>query len=330
MRSATKFVSLAVLCCTASVSLAKGHQPLRLVQSFPLTGVEGRIDHMAVDLVGQRLFVAALGNGSIEIIDLRSGKRVRSLGDFREPQGVEYVPSPARLVVAGGDGSCEILDGTTFRRIRSLRFSSDADNVRYDGRTRRIYVGYGEGALAALDALTGDRLGDIPLRAHPESFQLQSAGPRIFVNVPDVGEVAVLDRIKGSEVGGWKIDGFMANYPMALDEPGHRLFVGCRHPAAVLIFDDRSGRRLAAVPIDGDSDDLFYDEATGRLLASCGAGFIEVLEMGKSGQFTRTSKIPTAPGARTALFVPTLRRLYLGVPHRGSQWAEIRVFEVVG
>jgi DNA-binding beta-propeller fold protein YncE len=330
VKSPTKFVSLAVLCCTASVSLAESNQPLRLIQSISLTGVEGRIDHMAVDLAGQRLFVAALENGSVEVIELRSGKRVRSLGGFREPQGVEFVPSLARLVVASGDGTCEILDGTTLRRVRSLHFSSDADNVRYDGSTRRIYVGYGEGALAVLDALTGDRLGDIPLRAHPESFQLQTAGPRVFVNVPAVGEVAIIDRIKGSEVGRWKIDGFTANYPMALDELGHRLFVGCRHPAAVLVFDDRSGRRLAAVPIEGDSDDLFYDAATGRLLASCGSGFIEVLEMGKSGQFTRTAKVPTAVGARTALFLPTLRRLYLAVPHRGSQRAEIRVFEVVG
>lgn len=330
MKSATTFVSLAVLCCAASVSLAHGNQPLRLIQSISLTGVEGRIDHMAVDLAGQRLFVAALGNGSVEVIALRSGKRVRSLGGFREPQGVEFVPSLERLVVASGDGTCAILHGTTLRRVRSLRLSSDADNVRYDGPTRRIYVGYGEGGLAVLDALSGDLLGDIPLRAHPESFQLQTAGPRVFVNIPDAGEVAIIDRIKGSEIGCWKIDGFTANYPMALDELGHRLFVGCRHPATVLIFDDRSGRRLAAVPIDGDSDDLFYDAATGRLFASCGSGFIEVLELGKSGQFTRTAKIPTAVGARTALFLPTLRRLYLAVPHRGSQRAEIRVFEVVG
>ena len=309
---------------------AQGNQPLRWIQSVPLPEVEGRIDHMAIDVAGQRLFVAALGNGSVEVIDLRTGTRVQSLSGFREPQGVEFVPSPARLVVACGDGACEILDGTTLRPLRSLRLSNDADNVRYDESTRRIYVGYGEGALAALNAVTGEHLGDIPLRAHPESFQLETAGHRVFVNVPDAGEVAIIDRTKGSVIGGWRTEGYTANYPMALDGPGHRVFVGCRHPAAVLIFDDRTGRRLGAVPIDGDSDDLFYDAATGRLFASCGSGFIEVLERGKSGLFTRTAKVPTAGGARTALFVPGLRRLYLAVPHRGSQGAEIRVFEVAG
>ena len=331
MKSATTFVCLAVLCCAASVSLAQGNQPLRLIQSIALTGVEGRIDHMAADPEGQRLFVAGLGNGSVEVIDLRSAKVIRSLRGFREPQGVGFVPLPARLFVANGeDGACEILDGTTYERLRTLRFAGDADNVRYDAATHRVFVGYGEGGLAIVDARTGESLGDIKLSGHPESFQVEAAGHRIFVNLPDAGEVAVIDRTKGSVIDSWKIDGFTDNYPMELDERGHRLFVGCRHPSAVVILDDRSGRRLAAAPIDGDNDDLFYDATTGRLFASCGSGFIDVLEMDRSGKFTRTTKIPTAVGARTALFVPTLRRLYLAIPHRGSQRAEIRVFELVG
>ena len=329
MKSATQFVSLAVLCCTASVSLAQGNQPLRLIQRSPLAGVEGRIDHMAADPEGQRLFVAGLGNGSVEVIDLPSAKRVRSLGGFREPQGIGFIPSPASLFVTNGEnGACAILDGTTYDTLRTLRFSGDADNVRYDAVRRRVYVGYGEGGLAIVDARTGESLGDIKLSGHPESFQLEAAGPRIFVNLPDASEVAVIDRAKGGVIGSWKTDGFTANYTMELDEVGHRLFIGCRHPAAVLIFDDRSGRRLSSVPIDEDNDDLFYDLTTRQLFASCGSGFIDVLRLGTSGQFTRVARIPTAPGARTALYVPKLRRLYLAVPHRGSQRAEIRVYEV--
>ena len=284
---------------------------------------------MAVDLNGQRLFIAGLGNGSVEVIDLHSGKRIRSLRGFREPQGVAFVPVPSRLFVAnGGDGTCDLLDGNTLQRARTLHLSEDADNVRYDDASHRVYVGFGNGALRALDPGTGDSLGDIPLRAHPESFQLATANSRIFVNVPDAGEIAVIDRTKGAVVDSWRTDGFTANYPMELDEVGHRLFVGCRHPAAVLIFDDRSGRRLSTVPIDGDNDDLFYDATTRQLFASCGSGFIDILRAGPSGQFAQVAKIPTALGARTALYVSKLRRLYLAVPHRGRQQAEIRVFEV--
>lgn len=283
---------------------------------------------MAADVAGQRLFVAALGNGSVEVVDLRSAERVRSLSGFREPQGVGFSPSPARLFVAsGGDGTCEVLDGTTFRRLRTLRFSGDADNVRYDAATRRIYLGYGEGALAILDARTGEHLGGLELPAHPESFQMEAGGPRAFVNLPDEGEIAVIDRTKGRVIASWKLEGFTANFPMELDEAGHRLLVGCRRPAAVLVFDDRSGRRLSTVSIDGDVDDLFFDAATRQVLAICGAGFIDVLRMARSGEFSTVARVPTASGGRTALYLPTSRRLYLAVPHRGSQRAEIRVFE---
>lgn len=323
------FVILGLSCCSSGASLAAGHPAVQFVQAVPLDGVEGRIDHMAVDPKGQRLFVAALGNGTVEVIDLRSGRRSTSLRGFDEPQGLAYVASPPRLFVAnGGDGTCEMLNGETFAHLRTLRFAGDADNIRFDAGAGRVLVGHGSGSLALVDAATGDSLGNIALPAHPESFQLESNGSRLFANVPDAGQISVIDRAKGHAVAEWRLEGFAANYPMALDETGYRLFVGCRHPAAVLVFDDRSGRRLSAVPIDEDADDLFYDAATRRLMASCGAGFIDVLGAGRAGRFTVIAKVATARGARTALYSPELRQLYLAVPHRGSQRAEIRVFEV--
>jgi len=299
-----------------------------LVQTIALDGVEGRIDHMALDPNGRRLFVAALGNGTVEVIDLRTGKRVRSLGGFREPQGVGFVTSPPRLFVAnGGDGSCDLLDGGTLARIRKLRLSEDADNIRVDSMAERVYVGHGAGAIRVLDPATGDSLGDIILPAHPESFQLETGGPRGFVNVPDEGEVAIVDRARGRVVGKWTLGRFTANYPMALDEAGHRLYVGCRRPSAVLVFDDRTGRRVANVPIDHDVDDLFYEARTRTLFASCGAGFIDVLEAGARGKLGKVARIVTSAGARTAMYEAETQRLYLAVPHRDSQQAEIRVFE---
>jgi DNA-binding beta-propeller fold protein YncE len=320
---------IGLLCCHVSTSQAGSGQPLRLAQSIPLEGVEGRIDHMAVDLQGGRLFVAALGNGSLEVINLRSAKRVRSLRGFREPQGVGFVSSPARLFVAnGGDGTCEMLDGTTFERLRTLRLIEDADNVRCDETGRRIYVGCGEGALAVLDSRTGENLGSIPLSAHPESFQLEADGTRAFVNVPALGQVAIVDRAKRHVTAAWKIERYRSNYPMALDDAGNRLFVGCRRPAAVLVLDTRSGRNLGTIPVDGDSDDMFYDAHLERLYVACGAGFVDVIAPTKSGEFIRIARVPTASGARTALFVPDLQRLFVAVPHRGFQHSEIRVFDV--
>ena len=329
MRSTIGIAIFSLLCCSMSAPRARGGQPLRLVQSIPLVGVEGRIDHMVLDLQGQRLFVAAPGNGSVEVIDLRLGRRVRSLRGFREPQGVDFVPSPARLFVAnGGDGTCDMLDGATLQRLRTMPLSGDADNIRYDKTAHRIYVGYGDGALAILDARTGDSLGSIPLLAHPESFQLEGDGPGIFVNIPDSFQVAVADRANGRVTSVWKMGQYRANYPMALDDAGHRLFVGCRNPTAVVVLDTRSGRNLATVPVDGDPDDLFYNARRGQLYVSCGAGFVDVLEPSRSGGFSMSARVSTAAGARTALFVPELRRLFVAVPHRASQKSEIRVFDV--
>ena len=318
-----------LMCCVSGQALASAPSPLRLVQTIALPGVEGRIDHMASDPVTQRLFVVALGNNTLEVVDLRSGRRVRSLPGFSEPQGVGFVPSPPRLFVAnGGDGSVAVLEADSFRVLRRIRLGDDADNVRVDEAARRVYVGFGSGALGVLDAVDGDGLGRVELPAHPESFQLEEGGRRVFVNVPQSGEVTVVDRTRGQVVGHWDLAGAHANFPLAVDPARRRLFVGCRNPAAVLVLSAETGRRLAKVPIDGDADDLFFDGRTRRLYASCGAGFIDILKVPDAGPPETLARVPTAAGARTSLFDAARERLYLAVPHRGTQEAEIRIFEV--
>lgn len=308
-------------------AIAAQGQPLRLVQTIPLDGVEGRLDHMAIDLERHRLFVAAFGHGTVEVVDLRSAKRVQSLGPFHEAQGVAFVGSPPRLFVSSGDGTCEMLDGATYARLRTIRLSSDADNIRYDAGDRRVYVGHGSGALATLDSVTGDSLDSIPLSGHPEAFEIEPGGSRIFVNIADAGEVAIIDRAKGCVIASWKPEGLAGNFPMVHDGPSHRLFVGCRQPAAVLIFDDESGKKVASVPIDKDADDLYYDSASRQVLVSCGAGFINALRTSGTDHWAVSARIATRSGARTSLYLPALQEFFLAVPRRGSQRAEIRVYQ---
>jgi DNA-binding beta-propeller fold protein YncE len=210
-----------------------------------------------------------------------------------------------------------------------LRLGSDADNVRYDASAKRIYAGYGEGGLAILDSGTGDDWGRVPLAAHPEAFELDAAGTTAFVNVPDLDEVAVVDLAKRCVTTTWKLEPHRANYPMALDAAGHRLFVGCRNPAAVVVLDERTGQTQTALPIDGDPDDLFFDPSDARLYAICGAGYVDVIDA-RPGALKIVGSVATGPGARTGLFVPELGRLFVAVPHRGSQRAEVRVFELPG
>lgn len=320
-----------LLLLTTSATVARGQQPLVLVQHIPLLAVEGRMDHLTVDLDQQRLYVAALGNNTVEVIDLRSGQRVESIRGLHEPQGVRAIPSLKRLVVANGEGGeVQFLDTANLKTMATAPLSEDADNVRYDATAKRVYVGYGSGALAAIDPTDGRRLGEVRLAGHPESFQLEETGSRVFVNVPTAGHIAVIDRDAMKLLITWPVTAAASNFPMALDEEGHRLFVGCRRPAKVLIYDTSSGKMIGSLDIVGDTDDLFYDRERKRLYVSGGAGFIDVFQQQPQGSaaFTRLAHVPTPAGARTSLFVAEQNRLYLAVPHRGVQQPEVQVYDV--
>lgn len=301
--------------------------PVARVQVIALPGVEGRIDHMAADPAGKRLYMAALGNNTLEVMDLGAGKRVHTISGLHEPQGIRYVPSRHRLFVANGQsGDCVAFDATSFQKLQSIALGDDADNVRFEEKANRVYVGYGGGAIGILDAGSYKNLGNIALAGHPESFQLEEHGSRIFVNVPDAGQIAVLDRRKQKAVATWPVTAARSNFPMALDEANHRLFVGCRAPSRLLVYDTHSGKVTASLRIVGDTDDLFYDASRKRLYISGGEGYLDVVAQESPDHYTRLQHIPTAPGARTSFFVPELSRLYVAVPHRGNQATSLFVF----
>lgn len=302
--------------------------PLRLVGVIEIPAVRGRIDHLAVDLAHERLFVAALGNNTVEVIDLRDRRIIQSLPGFDEPQGVAMAPDLNIVAIAnGGNGRVQLLSGTDLHLVKTASLSGDADNVRYDADHKLLYVGYGSGALAAVDAGSGDRVAETRLGGHPESFQLERNGDRIFVNVPAAGHIAIVNRKEMRVISTWPVVGAAANYPMALNESAHRLFVGCRRPAKALVFDISSGRIVGSFDIAGDTDDLFFDDARQRIYISAGEGFLDVVQQQAGDHFTRIAHLPTAAGARTSLFVPEQNRLYLAVPRRGATAAEIRIYE---
>jgi DNA-binding beta-propeller fold protein YncE len=306
-----------------------GDARLQLKQTIPLPGVEGRIDHLDFDAAGERLFVCALGNNTAEVLDLRKAERVHSITGLGAPQGVAYVPELSRLFIANDKGGlCNIYDAKSWQLIGKVDFEDDADNVRYDSATKQIYVGFGSGGIGIINATDGKRVGSIKLAAHPEAFELEKDGRRIFVNVPNAGHIAVIDRDKGEVTATWKPDGASANFPMALDEANHRLFIGCRNPAKLVVLNTDSGGVVATFDISGDPDDVFYDAKRRRLYAICGAGYVEIIGQANPNTYKPAAKVPTASGARTGLFVPERDALFIAVPHRGTQAAEIRQYQV--
>ncbi len=302
-------------------------EPLTLEHTIPLPGVHGRFDHFACDATGKKLALAALGNNTGEVFDLETHKHVQSITGLRKPTGVLMLPKPDRIYFANGDdGTLRTFDASTYTLAAKLGGLNDADNVRFDPLVNLIYIGYGAGALAVVDRNTGKLFQSIPLAGHPESFRLEAGGPRIFVNVPDRKQIAVVDRIQGKVIATWPMEKWQANFPMALDEGAKRLFIGCRNPARLVVLDTERGTPVADVEISGDTDDLFIDPKRHRIYVSCGEGFIDVIGQTADGHYERAAKVATRQGARTCFFSPELDRLYLAVPERADEQAEMRVF----
>jgi len=314
--------------CLAMNAMAEDAPPLVLKTTIALPRVEGRIDHFSADLTGHRIFLSALGNHSVEAIDVKTFQPLKSIPDLAEPQGVLYDSVSNRLFVpSAGDGTVKIFDAASFQLSATVKLGSDADNIRYDSRRESIIVGYGSGALAILRG-DGTKSGEIKLDAHPESFQLEKEGHRLFVNIPERLEIAVVDLDKRSVIARWHEWSALQNFPMALDEKHGRRFAGFRTPPRLLSIDTNSGKVIASADIVGDTDDLFYDAARELVYVIGGGGFVDVLDAKDPAHLQRVAHIETASGARTGLFVPEWSLLFIAVPKRGGRAAEVRVYEV--
>jgi DNA-binding beta-propeller fold protein YncE len=318
--------TLMILLVSAALAGGQTPSPLRLEKIIEMPEVQGRIDHMSVDVKGHRLFMSALGNNTVEVIDVKDGKRIKTIAGLKEPQGVLYVPDNDRLYVASGkDGSVRIFDGTSYGLLKTIEYGDDADNLRYDAGRQRVYVGYGSGAIGEIDN-RGEKAVEIKLDAHPESFQLNKDDSRIYVNLPKSHKIAVLDRDKHSVVTTWGTGIALANYPMALDEADHRLFVVTRFPARLLVFNTDTGKTVQSLSVVGDCDDAFYDKARKRIYASGGEGAISIFEQKDADHYGDAGRITTVKGARTSFFSADLDRFFLAVRREGSQPAAIRIF----
>lgn len=308
-------------------------RPLVLTEAIPTPGVQGRFDHFGFDGKNQ-LFVAALGNSSVEVIDISARLRVHSLPGIPTPQGIAFAPGEKKLFVASSKGKLRVFDGTSFDLLKEIDFHGDVDNLRYDSVSHHVFVGFGEdetGAIGVVDAATGERLPEeYKLGAHPESFQLESAGPNIYVNLPDLKQIAVINR-KTGVISRWPMT-LEHNFPMALDEANHRLFVATHQPARLAVFDTTSGRSIAELPCVQDADDVYYDSARKRIYIPGGEGYISVFQQIDPDHYTLLTKVTSTLGARTAGYFGKGRkgfdRFFLGVPARADHGAEIWMYTV--
>jgi DNA-binding beta-propeller fold protein YncE len=304
---------------------AQAQAPLTLEAKIRLGDVKGRIDHLGVDPIRKRLFVAELGNNSVAVVDINLGKVIQRISDLKEPQGIGYVAASDTVYVAsGGDGTLRMFAGENLASVGRIELGEDADNIRVDGSGARVYVGYGSGALAVIDAATRSKVAEIALSAHPESFQLDARTRRIFINVPTKQSIAVVDRDAKRELTSWPT-GNGTHFAMAIDQEVNLLFIAFREPARIAVLDRESGKSLANADTCGDIDDMFLDAKRRRLYVTCGEGFVDVLGTG-SGALARLARVSTIAGARTSLFVAELDRLFVAARQTREEGAAVWVF----
>ena len=331
MRKARRALIALLLCSAAGLSQNAppdvNTPPLRLVQVIPLPDVQGRIDHLTVDVKRRRVILSGLGNDTVEVVDAFTGKRIRTIKGLSQPQGIVYAPEVDRLFVANSvSGVVNIYDGATLELKGSVDFGDNADNLRYDSESKRLYVAYGEGAIGAIDVTTGRRLEfDFKLTAHPESFQIEKKGTRIFVNVADEKLIAVIDRKTGAIVK-WPLENASNNFPMLLDEANRRLLIGTRNPARLKVLDTSTGKVLLSLPASADMDDLIFDAQRKRIYLTGGDGTISVYTQVDRDHYENIGLIGSRVGARTSTFFAERDRLFVAVPATGDQMAALWVY----
>lgn len=328
---ARRAYAILLMLLTAASGQEHTSQPvpcLRLEREIPLSGVAGRIDHLSADIAGRRIFVAELGNGTVEAIDLNHGQSLGRIQGLEEPQGVAFVPTNGRLYVAtGGDGFVRSFDLASWRALDIIKLGTDADNLRYDASHQQVLAGYGEGAIAVL-GLNLTRLEEFKLPAHPESFQMTSDGRRILVNLPDNHSVASINYENHSVNPAWTRPGPLANFPMALDSENDRLFIACRRPARIAQMNATTGQVVGEMGTVGDADDLFYDRTLRQVYAIGGEGYVDVVDAQPGKPLAWLGHVATAPGARTGLYIPEWNQLVVAAPQRGHQNARLLIFSV--
>jgi DNA-binding beta-propeller fold protein YncE len=325
----TPWLALAGLLLAAPAPAADAPS-LEQTQTIVLKGKAGKLDHLALDAGRDRLFLANTVNGTLDVIDLKTGKLLKQVPGQTGIQGVAYAPDLDKVFVGlGSGGLCNAFAGADYKPLKTIKFFDDADNVRYDPDRQRVFVAHAEKSLGVVDAKTYEIKADLKLPAAAEGFQVAPGKSRLYLVTPSPSQLVVIDPDKNEVVQTHPIKAAAGGHPLALDEANKRLFVGCRQPAALVVLDAETGKEVTSVPIPQDVDDLHYDAKRKRLYASCGEGFLAVLKQADADHYEVAEKVPTVKGAKTSLFDAATGRLFLAVPRQaGKPGPEIHVYKV--
>jgi len=305
--------------------------PLQLEEQIPVPAVAGRLDHFTADTNRRRLFVSALGNNSLEVIDTFAGRVIHSIKGLAQPQGPLYVLAVDKLYVANAeDGKVRVYDGATYTLRKIIDFGVDPDNMRYDEASKTVFVGFGQedGGIAMIDPKTDERVGRVyKTEGHPESFQVEASGGHIYVNVPDAGNVVEAFDRKSGAMTKWPLRALRANYAMALDEENHRLFSITRKAPMMVVLNTETGNEVTRLRAAGECDDVYFDASRKRIYVIGAEGFISVFQEHDPDHYELIANVPSGIGIRTGYFFARRDRFYVGVPAKGNEPAQVWTYE---
>jgi DNA-binding beta-propeller fold protein YncE len=308
-------------------------QTLQLSRTIALPGVSGKFDHFAIDNAGQRLFAAATGNHSVEVIDLKTDKIVQSIGGLGKPHGLAYVAATGGLYMADGTlAELRVYTGTPLTLQGKIKLSDDADDMVYDEASHLLFVGHGgsdaanPARVAVVDTTSFSLVKNLPVATHPEALEIDPQGKRVFANIADSNEVAVIGTAAQSVEASWKLTKAAGNVPAAFDRVHKLLYVACRKPATLLLLDGGTGKEIASLPTVEGADDMFYDADLNRVYVVGGGGEVHVYQADDARGIRAIGVVRTSAGAKTALFDPELHELFVGIPGMNGHDAGVRVY----
>jgi DNA-binding beta-propeller fold protein YncE len=303
-----------------------------------MPGFTGDFDHFGVDLKGNRLFLAAEEHKTVEVFDLRTGERIHSIEGFGQPLMMVYLPESDQLVVTdGGDSAVHLVDCKKYKIIKTIKLGEGVDHGVLNPVTKYYYVesGGGPGAathvLSIIDTKSFKLIGDVaglPGNSN-EGMVIDRAGKKLYVNLTGTDEVGIVDLDTGHIVARWPLPDAHVAHAIVLDEPNHRLFVATRKPAQFIVFDTDTGKVVTALPCVGVNSDMSLDVSRKRIYVT-GSETTSVFEQRDADHYQHLAEVPTAYRAKSSIFVPNLRRLYVAVSGKGKPDAklELRVYEV--
>jgi DNA-binding beta-propeller fold protein YncE len=312
--------------------------PLKLIVTTPMPGFTGDFDHFALDLKGNRLFLAAEDQKTVEVFDLRTGKRIHSIEGFGHPLTMAYLPESDRLVVTNGDtDDVALVDCKEYKVINTLKLAKGVDHSALNPINRHFYVENGATAdgkshsLAIIDTKSFKIVGEIPgLSGNSnEGMVIDRAGKNLYVNLTGSDEVGVIDLDTRQFIAKWPLPDVHVAHAIALDEANHRLFTATRKPPQFVVFNTDTGKVVSSLPCVGVNSDMSIDVARKRIYIT-GSDTASVFAQRDADHYEHIAEVPTAYRAKSSILVPELKRLYVADSGKGKPDAKLalQIFEV--